>query len=166
MKRRGMSVSVSVCSKVNSIQYPALVLFQSLDQTYNVRSCFLSAQKYCRCCYVLRVFWPKFLNIRCLELSLSFSQNLRQSFFQNVRISPYGVSGALSFFLSNFPAIFLLKAGDGGTMSLPVQIPLWIEACSESVLTKIKAPMSGRQKSAALFSLKRSSCHSSKISPL
>lgn len=95
-----------------------------------------------------------------------FLSNFRQSFFQNVRISPYGVSGALSFFLSNFPAIFLLKAGDGGTMSLPVQIPLWIEACSESVLTKIKAPMSGRQKSAALFSLKRSSCHSSKISPL
>lgn len=46
--------------------------------------------------------------------------------------------------------------------SLPVQKPLRVEACSESVVAKVKVPTSGRQNSAALFSLRRSSCHSSK----
>jgi hypothetical protein len=73
---------------------------------------------------------------------------------------------SLSSLLSNFPAVFLSKTGYGGCMSLPVQILLWVEAYSESVVAKVKVPTSGRQNSGALFSFKTSSCRSSKIGPL
>lgn len=72
---------------------------------------------------------PQLLHMGFLELSLSFSQIFRQSLFEK-------------------------KNESWGAMSLPVQIPLWIKACSKSVLTKIKVPMSGSQNSGALFPLK------------